>query len=266
VITVPKVEMHVAHACTLQCTGCTHYADHRLRGVVSLAVGSDWLRSWGVRIQPVHFSFLGGEPLLNPAVPNFLRLARSLWPLTRLRLVTNGLLLHRTPMLWAVLAETDTLLTVSVHSRANSYRTQLAPNLELARARAREFRFRYEERDSIAGWYKLYRGHGAAMEPFTDGDPNASWAACLTKHCVTLQDNALWKCPPLAHLPLVAARLGLAERSSWQPYLRYRPLRITATADEIRAFFALGAESFCGMCPVQHSHFIKSVEAAPAPY
>jgi Radical SAM superfamily len=266
VITVPKVEMHLAHACTLRCTGCTHYADHGLSGVVPFDVGAAWLRGWGARIRPLNFSFLGGEPLLNPAVPDFLRLARSLWPDSLLRLVTNGLLLDRAPRLWDALGDTAATLTVSVHSRADGYRARLLPNLELARARAAELGFRYEERDSVAGWYKLYQGAGAAMEPFTDADPRASWTACVTKHCVTLRDNALWKCPPLAHLPLVAARHGLGERPSWQPYLRYRPLPLTATADEIRAFFARGHESFCGMCPAQHSYFEKSVTGAPAPF
>jgi hypothetical protein len=76
----------------------------------------------------------------------------------------------------------------------------------------------------------------------------------------------LWKCPPLAHLPRVAARHGLAQRPSWQPYLRYRPLPATATADEIRAFFGRGPESFCGMCPARHRYFEKSLVGAPAPF
>src|SRR5205823_3285722 len=146
-------------------------------------------------------SLLGGEPLLNRRLPDYLRLVRSLWPDTRLRLVSNGLLLTRRPQLWEVLRETDTTLTVSVHSRGAVYRDRLQPNLELARSRAAEFGFRFEERDCVESWYKLYQGAGAAMEPFTDGDPRASWTACTTKHCVTLQDGALWKCPPLAHLP-----------------------------------------------------------------
>lgn len=265
-ITVPKVEMHLAHACTLRCTGCAHYADHGLSGVLPLDVGTMWLRGWGARIQPVNFSFLGGEPLLNPAVPDFLRLARTLWPASRLRIVSNGLLLHRRPQLWEVLGETDTTLTISVHSHAAGYRARLQPNLELARARATEVGFRYEERNSVEGWYKLYRGSGSAMEPFTDCDPRASWTACVTKHCVTLRDNVLWKCPPLAHLPLVAARHRLADRPSWQPYLRYPPLPLTATADEIRAFIARGPESFCGMCPAHHTYFEKSVTGAQAPF
>lgn len=258
-ISVPKLEMHLAHACNLRCDGCTHYADHALPGLVRLADGGQWLRSWSERITPVNFTFLGGEPLINAETGSYLRLARTLWPRTRLRLVTNGLLLDRRPSLWDVLAETRTTLTVSIHSRAAWYTARITPVRELARSHAASDGFVYEERDATREWYKLYRGHGASMEPFDDGDPAASWRVCRNKHCVTLQDNALWKCPPLAHLGRVAAKHGLAERASWQPYLRYEPLTLATSDEELVAFFARREERFCGMCPTRLEFFEKSV-------
>jgi Radical SAM superfamily len=257
-ITVPKLEMHLAHACNLRCTGCSHYSDHALSGIVELEEGSRWLRDWGARIHPVRFSFLGGEPLLNRDVPEFLLRARSIWPGTHVRLVTNGLLLHRWEQLWPALATTRTTLTISVHSVDPRYLARLRPNLALVRTRSEQHGFRYETRDSIHGWYKLYQNEGPAMEPFTDGDPESSWAVCANKHCVTLQDDALWKCPPLAHLPRVARRQSLTLRASWEPYLRYRPLTLDATDDDIRAFFGRGPERYCGMCPSKLTYFEKS--------
>lgn len=258
-ITVPKIEMHLAHACNLRCHGCTHYADHRLPGIVPLAEGSRWLRDWSRRIAPVNFTFLGGEPLINRHAATYLRLARELWPVARIRLVTNGLLLGKSSGLWDALADSGATLTISVHSREPSYTAVLAPALELARANATTFGFALEERDSISEWYKLYRGYGANMEPFDDGDPAASWKVCRNKHCVTLQDNALWKCPPLAHLPRVAEKYGLSRRDSWQAYLAYRPLTLAATDREIVAFVARREESFCGMCPTRLEYFEKSI-------
>src|SRR5262245_41927815 len=94
-IRVPKLEMHLADRCNLRCESCSHYSNYAGGGILAFEVGSAWLKSWSMRLEPVHFSFLGGEPLLNPAVPQFLRLARELWPHTAIRLVTNGLLLDR---------------------------------------------------------------------------------------------------------------------------------------------------------------------------
>lgn len=109
-ITIPKLEMHVADACNLRCGGCNHYANFGLKGVLPIEQGSAWIRSWCERVAPVHFSFLGGEPLINPELGAYLTLARAVWPHARLRLVTNGLLLDRRSDLWPVLEQTRTTL------------------------------------------------------------------------------------------------------------------------------------------------------------
>lgn len=258
-LTVPKLEMHLAHACNLRCEGCAHYSNYGFPGVVALEDGGPWLRAWSARLRPVHFTFLGGEPLLNPALVAWLDLARELLPHTRLRLVSNGLLLHRWPTLWSALARTSTRLTISVHSSEPGYQQRLRAELAPAREAAARAGVELELRNSIDDWVRLYRGHGAAMEPFDDGEPATSWGACASRHCVTLQDNALWKCPPLAHLPRVAARFALASRPAWRPYLAYRPLQLDASDEELAAFYARGPEPSCGMCPARPEHFEKSV-------
>jgi hypothetical protein len=208
----------------------------------------------------LRFSFLGGEPLLNDELPEYLRLARQRWPKTEIRLVTNGLLMGRWgPVLWASLGETDTLLTVSIHSRDPDYLARLAAAMKLIRANAEQYQVRWEKRDSVHGWYRLYLGAGREMMPFEDGSPRASWAACQSRHCVTLQDNALWKCPPAAHLPRAAAKLGLGQKPIWNVPLSYQPLPIDASDEEIRRFFARREEPICGMCPAKLEYFEKSI-------
>lgn len=260
-IRVPKIEMHLAHACNLRCRGCTHYSDYGLQGVVRLADGGQWLTGWARRIEPLRFTFLGGEPLLNNELPEYLRLARTLWPRVSLRLATNGLLLPRWGgRLWPVLAGTQTMLSISEHSREERYRNRLMPILAKARDCAAWFGFPFEVRNSVDNWYRLYRGWGQTMVPFDDGNPAASWAVCQNKHCVTLQDNALWKCPPVAHLPRVAKKLDLPLYPGWIALREYEPLRPAASDDEIRAFFARAAEPVCGMCPARLEYFEKSID------
>ena len=263
-ITIPKLEMHVVDACNLRCTGCTHYADHGLRGVLDLPTGQAWLAAWGRRIAPLRFSLLGGEPLLHPDITGFLRAVRLTWPGTELRLVSNGLLLPRRPELWAVLADTDAVLTISQHSRAAGYLERFEPVLDLARERAADHGVRLEVRDCVDGWYKLYLGAGPAMLPFATADARRSWRACQTKHCLTLRENALWKCPPIAHLPSVAARHRLDPDGPWQPFLAYQPLDVEASDDAIRRFVGRQDEPVCQMCPTELRTFEKSVTGAPA--
>ena len=259
-ITVPKIEMHLAHACNLRCQGCNHYSNYSFSGLVPQSVGGKWLRDWSSRLAPLRLSFLGGEPLLNREVPDYLRLARQLWPRAWTRLVSNGLLLDRWgDDLWNALAETETTLTISIHSRDPQYVARLSVILDLARARAEQHGFALEGRNSVDGWYRPYIGHGPEMEPYNDGDPARSWRVCPCKHCVTLQDNLLWKCPPLAHLRRVADRFGLGKRPSWKVPLAYRPLSLDASEEEICRFVGRGPEPACGMCPGRPEYFKKSI-------
>ena len=258
-LTVLKLEMHVAYACNLSCAGCNHYSNYGLKGLVALDKAAASLHAWSLRIQPIHFSLLGGEPLLHPELSAFLLLARERFPRSRLRLVTNGVLLPRRQALWPVLAETRTTLTISIHSREADYARQMALPLALAREASERFGFRLDVRDCVENWYWPYRGEGKSMAPFTDGKPADSWHACASRYCVTLEDDRLWKCPPLAHLPRVASRLSLANNPAWAPYLGYRPLALGASDAELLAFFARGPEPSCGMCPADPAYVRKQV-------
>jgi hypothetical protein len=115
-------------------------------------------------------------------------------------------------------------------------------------------------RNSVDNWYRFYRGSGRDMLPFADGHPDASWAVCASKHCVTLENDLLWKCPPLAHLPRVAERFNLKSKHEWRVPLSYEPLTLDATDDEVREFFARRAEPACGMCPAKPVHFEKEID------
>jgi hypothetical protein len=264
-LTVLKLEMPIIHACNLQCEGCTHYSNYGLAGVLALAEGESALRTWSARVQPLHFSILGGEPLLHPQLVEYLVLARTVFPDARLRLVTNGLALVRArAALWEALAQTRTTLTISVHSRDAAYVARLQPAVELAREASARAGFELDLRDSVNGWYRPYLGEGPTMKPHVDGRPTQSWNACTSRHCVTLMDGALWKCPPLAHLPRVAAHFGLAEDPAWRSYLEYRPLLPDAGDEELRAFFSRGPEPYCGMCPAHPTFFEKQVLRQPA--
>ena len=258
-ITVPKLEMHVTDVCNLRCEGCNHFANYRNRGVLPLDEGRTWLESWAARLAPVNFSLLGGEPLMNPELPDYLSLTRRLWPHTRIRLVTNGLLLPSRPDLWPALERTRTTLTISLHSNDPRYRSRLQRALDCVAREEAKRQLRVDLRNSIDGWYRPYRGSGREMLPYDDGNPGASWNACSARHCVTLRDNALWKCPPVAHLRVIAPRFGLDTNPAWAVPLAYHPLNLDADDDVLRAFFARGAEPVCGMCPSRPEVFVKTV-------
>lgn len=91
------LEYHVADHCNLNCKYCTHYSP-----LVNEPVFTDFpsfcrdLEQFKIHINDVGvIRILGGEPLLNKELPDFIKYTRKLFPASIITVVTNGMLLDR---------------------------------------------------------------------------------------------------------------------------------------------------------------------------
>lgn len=246
-IPIPQLEIHVVHSCNLACESCSHYSNQGHKGILPLETADRWLAGWSGRLQPEHFNLLGGEPSIHPQLTEFVRLARSHWPNSRLRVVSNGFFLHRHPDLPAALRETDTLLAISRHHSGPEYVEKFRSIEELALSWERQHSIRLEIWKADGRWTRRYHGFGENMQPYEDNRPRDSWKICPAKHCQQIHQGKLWKCPALAYLGLQNAKYNLGEK--WRPYLQYEPLDPGCTDAELRAFVARQEEGVCAMCP-----------------
>ncbi len=87
-------EYHVAYHCNLKCKGCGHYSNIAPKEFGDFEKYSKDLHRlkelfWGIKT----VRLMGGEPLLNPALPDFCRITRQALPDADIRVVTNGLLI-----------------------------------------------------------------------------------------------------------------------------------------------------------------------------
>ena len=253
-LAIRNLEIHVAHSCNLACESCSHYSNQGHKGVLPIEVAAQWMAPWADRLAPRVFSLLGGEPAIHPLLADFVPLVRSFWPRAHLRLVSNGFLLARHPELPKRLAEAgNARLTVSIHHGSEAYRHRLLPVAALLRSWIDNHGIDIVFADSHANWTRRYHGAGAAMEPFEDARPRRSWKNCNARYCPQLLDGGIWKCAPLAYLPMQDRKFGLSPK--WTPYLDYRPLPSTCSDAELRAFFGREEESYCSMCAARPKRF-----------
>jgi len=248
------LEMHVAHGCNLTCESCSHYSNHAHAGIVSVEEADRWMRPWSRRVAVGEFTLLGGEPTIHPELPRFVGLVRRHWPQAHIKIISNGFFLHRHPTLPAVLAaDGNAHLVVSIHHDSAEYRERLEPIFALLAEWRRDHRVRVEMRPSQKMWTRRYQGFGDGMLPFEDGDHRASWQACPARYCKQLHDGRIWKCAPLAYLPMQKTKYRLSEK--WDPYLAYRPLEPGCSRAELKTFSALEDEAACGMCSSEPRRF-----------
>lgn len=91
------LEFHVADHCNLNCKYCTHFSPLVKEPVFTdldrfksdLKQLNKYIKDIGV------IRILGGEPLLNPELPQFIEYTRKIYPGSIITVVTNGLLLDK---------------------------------------------------------------------------------------------------------------------------------------------------------------------------
>lgn len=92
-----QIEIHLADHCNLNCRSCDHYSPLSKKHFPNYnLVKEDMLHLSKITNAKIDkILLLGGEPLLNPNIVNYIVLMRNLFPKTQITIVTNGILLNK---------------------------------------------------------------------------------------------------------------------------------------------------------------------------
>ncbi|MBB3204936.1 hypothetical protein FHS27_000703 [Rhodopirellula rubra] len=252
---LPALEYHLAHGCNLSCQQCSHYSDHHLPGAMPTIEQADAdYQRWSNRLKPTRVALLGGEPLLNSAILEHIKLARQHWD-SNLMLVSNGFFLHRFPELPKVLVETNCRLEVSQHGTHDEYVKRFREVKHLVWRWREQFPgICIKIRQSHRGWMRQYKVANGKPMPF-DSRPDAAFKVCMQKTCTQLYEGKLWKCPALAYFAKLESKLRLHDLPQWQLFRDYQACSPNATDAELKTFLETKAIPQCGLCPSKRTAF-----------
>jgi organic radical activating enzyme len=222
------LEIMLIRTCNLSCEGCTTFSDLKYQGYTTWQQGRAWLEPWTHRLELEGVGVMGGEPLINPEVREWLIGLRQLLPSTQIRFVTNGLLLDRH---WDVVEllhklgnsvlkisqHVDTPELSSVIERVkDSYDWQPVNEYGIDRWRtSNEFRFQVARPKTFL---KTFRNDYANMAPH-DSQPREAFELCVQKRCPLLYNGRLYKCGTVGLTPELLDRYNRPNWDQWQPYL-----------------------------------------------
>lgn len=177
------VEYHISYHCNLKCAGCTHFSniinDERFGDYDSFCRDMVRLQElfWGIG----KIRLMGGEPLLNPRLSDFIYAARAAFPDADIRVVSNGLLLRDddTDVLSAM-RDTATYFDVSMYPPTagmidNIYRICSKNGVKL----------------TVTSDIEEFT---AGMNPDGDSNPKESYAACPSNHCIYMCEGRISTC------------------------------------------------------------------------
>jgi hypothetical protein len=183
-----QFEYHLADHCNLNCKGCTHFSNLVLEPVFAdkeqLARDLIQLKKYFSYVH--YFYLLGGEPLLNPELGEYVRLFRQNLPYTQLTIVTNGILV---PLL-----KEDVLETI----RDNHVQVSISDYTDLNNEKTEKFLESHDIAYTIRGGKENF---GKTLNLKGDSEPVKSFYTCPRRHCSFLGRGKIAPCcqPFVAH-------------------------------------------------------------------
>ena len=265
-IILPFLETMITQVCNLSCNGCTNYSDLTHSGYVKWNQGKAWLEPWFDILQISDFGIMGGEPLINPEVEDWMIGIRQLMPDAQIRFTTNGLLLDRWPNLMDLAHDIgNCVVKVTVHVDDQHLeqniqelfnKFQWEPVTEYGIHRWKTDRNLRLQINRPQKFLKTYQNNYANMRPH-HSDPVKAFQLCIQQTCPLLVNDRIYKCSTSA---LLADTLNKFDRPNWNEWEPYLESGISVDSDRklIENFVNNFGKphSQCAQCPDSESHAI----------
>lgn len=179
------LETHIINKCNLNCVGCSHFSniiDNEDAGVDIEIFRNDFKRLGELFDHIFMIRLMGGEPLLNERVAEYLEIVREYFPMTNLKLLTNGLLIPDMPDgVLKRIAETNTIFDIS------SYPPTLKIKEKIEK-KAFKFGIVCEFSEPIIRFHKRFNLYGTS-------EPCKTFAECSSNICTFLRNGKIAACP-----------------------------------------------------------------------
>lgn len=86
---IPNIEFYITNVCNLTCKNCNRFNDHDFTGWQRWSDYESQYQQWSKHVRLQRVTILGGEPLLNPTICDWIDGINSLWGKS-VQVLTNG--------------------------------------------------------------------------------------------------------------------------------------------------------------------------------
>lgn len=195
---IHHLEAHAADGCNLNCRGCLHFANlYGKDELPDLSKLLEDIKKIAENCEIFQFRILGGEPLLNPDLPQFLWKLRRILPDTDIAVISNGILIPKA---------SKELFKVMRDECIGFNLTLYPPTLKM--------------KEKIYGTldenYVAYGSHEAKVDEFEKymmlcpAENNTyAYESCVSRGILTLREGKLYKCPIVTYVNRYFDTFGL---------------------------------------------------------
>lgn len=98
-VRISNIEFYITNVCNLTCKNCNRFNDHDFRGWQRWSDYESQYRQWGQHVRLQRITILGGEPLLNPTICDWVDGINQIWQKS-VQILSNGTRLNHVPNLY----------------------------------------------------------------------------------------------------------------------------------------------------------------------
>lgn len=192
------IETHIADRCNLKCKGCMHFSNLCEEDVYPDVeqFTKDFKRIKELFGNVFIIRLMGGEPLLNPNATTYFDIVREIFPVSEIRIVTNGLLVpQQTNTFWKNVQKNQISVDVSPYPPTIKMIDSIKATLD-------SYGIPY---GTISTELERFR-KSLTLEP--KNNPEESVKLCQSSHCRFLRNGKIAKCPLPILIPDFNAYFG----------------------------------------------------------
>ena len=252
---IPKIEFYITNVCNLTCQYFNRFNNLDFRGWQAWKDYQDYYAAWAELIDIKQIVVMGGEPLLNPSICEWISGLSTIWN-TTVQVLSNGTRINHVKGLYHTVKNHPSFIGITIHnldhkdfivSEVEKFLT--APIQRFVGSENNKFNASLVLQDknavTVAIWITdtflqnavLPSGAGWTLH---NNNPDAAHQICAfaqgkSYHFV---QGGLYKCGPVALLPELDQQLRLDISEQDRELLNsYRPLTIDNYADYHKEFF-----------------------------
>ncbi len=241
-------EFYITNVCNLACQNCNRFNDFDFRGWQAWQDYRDVYREWANLVDITNPAIIGGEPLLNPTIIQWMTGIKELWPDRRPWIITNGTQINRVRGLYEAMRDTGIWLEINLHSldHLEDIEQAIQDFLQGAQRVSYDDRIHWFDKNRVKiSLYKRLDFYRSAVQSGPDGklrlhqsDPDRAHAACGMKNSHHFIRGKLYKCGVSALLPEFMDQFELDISDHDKSLARsYRPLGVDDSDDVKESFF-----------------------------
>jgi organic radical activating enzyme len=215
---IDNLEIEITRDCNLKCKGCSHYCDYTTEEINSDDDKLQSIINWSKYLEPTYFDLLGGEPLLNNRLLDYIKISGEHFYNSQIQIFTNGILIKE-----KIIDNKEILKSIKKYNIRIVY-TDYFNNLNYNKIiKLFPLITRLEN-----NWRRIYIGNNFDIKPFknimSEDNLKLIYKNCPCKECTTLFNNKIYHCSFVTYFPLIYDRLKY--KDLWNLVLDYEPLTL----------------------------------------